>query len=69
MELELFDVKYVLGGREKRVRRTYIACVEDEEKGRPSCPRETFTVEVPEVSGTGQGLDRPGPRLFGQIHP
>ena len=51
--LAYYDVKYVLGGSEKKILETYIQCVGREGKtARPACPRDLFTVEASEVRET-----------------
>lgn len=46
-----YDVKYILGGSEKKVLETYIQCVgSDGKSARQACPRDLFTVTAPEVS-------------------
>lgn len=46
-----YDVKYILGGSEKKVLETYIQCVGgDGKSARQACPRDLFTVAPPEVS-------------------
>eukprot|EP00903_Cladosiphon_okamuranus_P019281 g17723.t1 len=48
VENTYYDVKYLLGGSEKRVKETFISCTPNETEARQAAPREIFTVEVPE---------------------
>ncbi|CAN0007078.1 unnamed protein product, partial [Ectocarpus sp. 4 AP-2014] len=48
VQMSYFDIKYLLGGSEKKVQETYISCTPLEIAARQSAPRDRFTVEVPE---------------------
>lgn len=60
VQMSYFDIKYLLGGSEKKVQETYISCTPLEIAARQSAPRNMFTVEVPEVS-KGMGASIPPP--------
>lgn len=49
VENTYYDVKYLLGGSEKRVKETFISCTPNETEARQAAPRDIFTVEMPEV--------------------
>lgn len=53
VELVFYDVKYVLGGTEKRVKATYISCTPNDIVARQPRPRDRFTVPVAEVGREG----------------
>lgn len=55
VENTYFDVKYLLGGGEKRVKETFISCSPLETEARQSTQREIFTVEAPQVCVGGGG--------------
>eukprot|EP00752_Nemacystus_decipiens_P002037 g1952.t1 len=48
VENAYYDVKYLLGGSEKKVKETFISCTPNETEARQAAPREIFTVEAPE---------------------
>ncbi|CAN0036736.1 unnamed protein product [Ascophyllum nodosum] len=62
--LAYYDVKYVLGGSEKKILETYIQCVGREGKtARPACPRDLFTVEASEPIPRSRQSCEPSPSL------
>lgn len=61
VEMSYFDIKYLLGGSEKKVQETYISCTPLEIAARQSAPRDRFTVEVPEVKYASKGMGAPIP--------
>ncbi|CAN0270771.1 unnamed protein product [Ectocarpus sp. 12 AP-2014] len=56
-----FDIKYLLGGSEKKVQETYVSCTPLEIAARQSAPRDRFTVEVPEPTTRRQKPARTPP--------
>lgn len=63
IENAYYDVKYLLGGSEKKVKETFIACTPNEKEARQAAPRDIFTVEAPEVRRS-EGTVRPCVRAF-----
>ncbi|CBJ29806.1 hypothetical protein Esi_0162_0021 [Ectocarpus siliculosus] len=61
VQMSYFDIKYLLGGSEKRVQETYISCTPLEIAARQSAPRDRFTVEVPEPTTRRQKPARTPP--------
>lgn len=66
-----FDIKYLLGGSEKRVKECFLTCTPLEMAARQSAPRDRFTIEVPEVRYASKGTGAPLPRwrFVENIHP
>ncbi|CAB1096659.1 unnamed protein product [Ectocarpus sp. CCAP 1310/34] len=61
VQMSYFDIKYLLGGSEKKVQETYISCTPLEIAARQSTPRDRFTVEVPEPTTRRQKPARTPP--------